>query len=95
MLLCAEGLAGHHDYACFAQALSRRRVRRGGAGWLAPGAASANELAGKILREAGVVMVPGEAFGTKQHFRLSYATSLSNLEEGLKRLKRFFAEQGN
>ena len=66
-----------------------------GSGGKPAGAASANELAGTILREAGVVMVPGEAFGTKQHFRLSYANSLSNLEEGLKRLKRFFAEQGN
>ena len=59
------------------------------------GASSANELAGKLLREAAVAVVPGEAFGTDQHFRLSYATSLEKLAEGLKRLKRFFSEQGN
>ena len=56
------------------------------------GAASANDLAKRLLREAGVAIVPGEAFGTEQHFRLSYATSMENLAEGLKRLKRFFSE---
>ncbi len=66
-----------------------------GSGGKANLAASVNELGGKLLREAGVVVVPGEAFGTREHFRLSYATSLPNLEEGIKRLKSFFAEQGN
>jgi aspartate aminotransferase len=55
------------------------------------GAPSANELAKRLLREAGVVVVPGEAFGTQEHFRLSYATSMDQLEKGLDRLHRFFA----
>lgn len=57
------------------------------------GAASATELSQKLLREAGVAVVPGEAFGTTEHFRISYATSMENLAEGMKRFKRFFTEQ--
>ncbi|MCZ6491127.1 MAG: pyridoxal phosphate-dependent aminotransferase [Acidobacteria bacterium] len=66
-----------------------------GSGGKANIAASVNELVGKLLREEGVVVVPGEAFGTREHFRLSYATSMANLEEGLTRLKSFFAKQGD
>jgi aspartate aminotransferase len=31
--------------------------------------------------------VPGAAFGSDNHIRLSYATSLENIEEGIKRIK--------
>lgn len=55
-------------------------------------AASANELAKRLLREAGVVVVPGEAFGTEEHLRISYATSLEQLAEGVQRLHRFFSQ---
>jgi aspartate aminotransferase len=51
------------------------------------------ELSARLLREAGVVVVPGEAFGTNAHFRLSYATSMEQLEKGLDRLAKFFAAQ--
>ena len=54
---------------------------------------STNDMAKKILREVAVAVVPGEAFGTEQHFRLSYATSMEKLAEGLQRLTRFFSEQ--
>ncbi len=57
-------------------------------------AATATELSSRLLREAGVVVVPGEAFGTNEHFRLSYATSMEQLEKGLDRLAKFFAAQG-
>ena len=60
-----------------------------GAGKLAP---SANDLAKRLLREAGVVVVPGEAFGTQQHVRLSYATSMEQLEKGLTRMRQFFTQ---
>ena len=46
--------------------------------------------ASKLLREAHVVAVPGEAFGTKEHIRLSYATSMKEVERGLERMKKFF-----
>jgi aspartate aminotransferase len=48
-------------------------------------------LAARLLREAGVVTVPGEAFGAPQHVRLSYATSEGDIERGLARMKDFFA----
>jgi aspartate aminotransferase len=51
---------------------------------------SAADVAGRLLREAHVVTVPGEAFGTKEHIRLSYATSASEIERGLARMKEFF-----
>ena len=57
-----------------------------------PGAQTAMELAGRLLHEAHVVSVPGEAFGTRQHIRLSYAVSHDDIEEGAKRMKEFFAK---
>jgi aspartate aminotransferase len=57
-----------------------------------PGAKNALELANRLLHEAHVVTVPGEAFGTTQHIRLSYAVSHDDIEEGLKRMKGFFAK---
>src|SRR5271167_4630810 len=57
-----------------------------------PGAQTAMELAGRLLHEAHVVTVPGEAFGTQQHIRLSYAVSHDDIEEGAKRMKDFFVK---
>jgi aspartate aminotransferase len=34
-----------------------------------------------------VAAVPGAAFGSDNHIRLSYATSLGNIKEGIKRIK--------
>lgn len=48
-------------------------------------------LAEKLLEEAHVAVVPGQAFGTHQHVRISYATSLGQIEEGLQRMASFFA----
>src|SRR5271169_3388740 len=44
-----------------------------------------------LLEREHVAVVPGEAFGAPGHLRLSYATSLERIEEGLRRLARFFA----
>ena len=57
-----------------------------------PGAQTSMELATRLLHEANVVTVPGEAFGTKQHIRLSYAVSHKDVDEGLERMKQFFAK---
>jgi aspartate aminotransferase len=57
-----------------------------------PGAKSATELAARLLHEAHVVAVPGEAFGTLEHIRLSYAVCHNDIEEGLDRMKSFFAK---
>ena len=50
------------------------------------------ELAALILEEAEVAVVPGEAFGTDGYFRLSYAMSDEDLEEGVSRIGKLLAE---
>src|SRR5882724_257403 len=55
-----------------------------------PGAKNTTELASRLLHEAHVVAVPGEAFGTQEHIRLSYAVAQNDIEEGLDRIKNFF-----
>lgn len=50
-----------------------------------------------MLNEAGVVLVPGLDFGThaaRRYMRLSYATSMENLHEAVRRLDRFFEARG-
>jgi aspartate aminotransferase len=54
------------------------------------GVKTATELAAKLLNEAHVVVVPGEAFGTEEHIRLSYAVSADVIDEGVKRLREYF-----
>lgn len=58
------------------------------------GVKSASDLASKLLTEAHVVVVPGEAFGTTDHIRLSYATSASVVDEGVKRMRAYFSKLG-
>src|SRR5271155_5219928 len=55
------------------------------------GIKSASDLAAKLLSEAHVVVVPGEAFGTAEHIRLSYAVSHDVVDEGVKRMRDYFA----
>ncbi|MBA3914698.1 MAG: pyridoxal phosphate-dependent aminotransferase [Acidobacteriales bacterium] len=55
------------------------------------GVKSSAELAGRLLREAHVATVPGEGFGTREHIRVSYATSMKELDRGLDRMRQFFA----
>jgi aspartate aminotransferase len=55
------------------------------------GVNSASDLAGKLLREAHVATVPGEGFGTRDHIRVSYATSKAELDRGLERMRKFLA----
>jgi len=52
--------------------------------------ASSAELAELAIEEAGVAVVPGEAFGSPGHFRLSYALGDDDLVEGVNRLARLF-----
>ena len=47
------------------------------------------EFARALLEKAWVATVPGEAFGTRSHIRISYATSMRELERGLGRIDRF------
>ena len=57
-----------------------------------PGAQTTIELAARLLHEAHVVTVPGEAFGTSEHIRLAYAVSHKDVDEGMDRMKAFFAK---
>ncbi len=57
------------------------------------GLADSIVLAEKLLEEVNVALVPGVAFGTHEHMRISYATSQEQIDEGLRRLKDFFARQ--
>ena len=43
-----------------------------------------------MLEREHVAVTPGEAFGAPGYLRLSYATSMERIDEGLRRLARFF-----
>ena len=45
------------------------------------------ELAEYLLEEGKVAVVPGSAFGAEGYIRMSYATSMDNIKEGVKRIK--------
>ncbi|MFZ5921508.1 MAG: pyridoxal phosphate-dependent aminotransferase [Chloroflexota bacterium] len=51
---------------------------------------SSSELANFILEQAGVALLPGDAFGGygEGYLRLSYATSVENIEKGLERIRK-------
>ncbi len=53
-------------------------------------------LAYFLIKEAKVAIIPGDAFGTDNYIRLSYATSMENLEKGMDRIYRgpFEAQDG-
>jgi aspartate aminotransferase len=50
------------------------------------------ELAELLLDEVDVAVVPGEAFGTPGYFRLSYALGDADLQEGIVRIGKLFAQ---
>jgi aspartate aminotransferase len=56
------------------------------------GVNSAADVARRLLHEAHVVTVPGEAFGTREHIRLSYATSAEEIKRGVQRMQEWFAK---
>ncbi len=60
--------------AWFGRELRGQRLRTG------------EDVAMLLLREARVAVVPGEAFGSPRHVRLSYAASMERLVEGLRRI---------
>jgi aspartate aminotransferase len=56
------------------------------------GIANTLEFSERLLAEAHVAVVPGEAFGTDRHIRISYATSMGELERGVDRLHQFIVK---
>ncbi len=70
-----------------------RCVNARGAFYLFPNIArtglKSTEFCARLLDEEKVAAVPGIAFGADDYIRLSYATSMTNIEKGLDRLERF------
>jgi aspartate aminotransferase len=56
-----------------------------------PGINSAADVASRLLHDAHVATVAGEGFGTREHIRLSYATSQKELDRGIERMRKLFA----
>jgi aspartate aminotransferase len=56
------------------------------------GIKTATEMATRLLHEAHVVTVPGEAFGTAEHIRISYPVTRQNIDEGVRRMKEFLTK---
>jgi aspartate/methionine/tyrosine aminotransferase len=50
------------------------------------------DLAMHLLHEAHVAVVPGSGFGKEGYLRLSYSTSMDNIQEAVKRLQAAFAK---
>lgn len=48
------------------------------------------ELSERLLAEAKVAVVPGKAFGSDRHVRLSFATSMENIKNGMDRIETWF-----
>ena len=46
------------------------------------------EFSSLLLRQAGVAVVPGSAFGKEGYVRISFATSMASLEKGLDRMDK-------
>jgi aspartate aminotransferase len=77
---CAEPQGAFYAYPNISLALGRNGIH------------STTEFSERLLDRAHVAVVPGEAFGTAQHIRISFATSIHELERGLDRLHQFIAD---
>jgi len=53
------------------------------------GVKGSTEFAGRLLEEARVAVVPGEAFGLDAHVRLSFSLAVPQMVEGLNRIEAF------
>jgi aspartate aminotransferase len=51
---------------------------------------SPHDMAQYLLKEARVAVVPGEAFGSRTHIRLSYATGMETIQRGIQRIAEAF-----
>jgi aspartate aminotransferase len=76
-VMCAEPRGAFYAYPNLGVAIGRNGID------------SSLQLAERLLADAHVAVVPGEAFGTAHHVRISYATSMHELERGLDRIHQF------
>jgi aspartate aminotransferase len=75
---CLPGAGTFYAFADVGKALARLGYR------------DDNELAERLLVDAGVAVVPGSGFGAPGHMRLSFACSMQTLEQALERMKKVF-----
>lgn len=66
-----------------------------GAKWQDKTITSAMDLSMYLLQEAKVALVAGEGFGSANHVRISYATSMQNLEKGLDQMEAALKRLGS
>jgi aspartate aminotransferase len=83
-ILCPEPQGAFYCYPSVKGLLGRQIAGRR--------AQTSADLAGLILDEAEVAVVPGEAFGTPGYFRLSCALGDADLEEGIARMAKLLAD---
>ncbi|MGE5571002.1 MAG: pyridoxal phosphate-dependent aminotransferase [Rhodospirillales bacterium] len=76
---CAEPMGAFYVYPNIGAVLGRGGIE------------NTVQFAERLLEEQQVAVVPGEAFGTGAHVRISYATSMQELERGLDRIQQFLA----
>tara|TARA_B110000014_G_scaffold198715_1_gene147950 strand:- start:380 stop:547 length:168 start_codon:yes stop_codon:yes gene_type:complete len=50
------------------------------------------EFTAALLQDGRLAVTPGEAFDAPGFLRISYAASMNQLQEGMKRFSRFIAE---
>jgi aspartate aminotransferase len=74
---CAEPGGAFYAYPNIAAAFGRSGIK------------DSVDFSARLLEKAHVAVTPGEAFGTTDHVRMSYATSMEQLDKGLSRLQEF------
>ena len=79
---CAEPKGAFYAYPNIGVALGKKGIQ------------NTLQFSERLLAEAHVAVVPGEAFGTDRHIRISYATSMHELERGLDRVHQFIEQLG-
>ena len=76
---CLPGAGTFYAFADVSRAMAALGVRDDG------------DFAELLLNEGGVAVVPGSGFGAPGHLRLSFATSMQNLERAMERIARVLA----
>jgi aspartate aminotransferase len=74
---CAEPGGAFYAYPNISAAFGRGGIR------------DSVDFSARLLEKAHVAVTPGEAFGTTDHVRISYATSMELLDKGLNRIREF------
>ncbi len=76
---CAEPGGAFYAYPNISAAFGRGSIR------------DSVDFSARLLEKAHVAVTPGEAFGTTDHVRISYATSMEQLDKGIGRIREFMA----